>query len=464
MGKKKLAFILVFLFIGGIILSPAIKVSAESMPDIRDKYAKEINFLINEGIISGYPDGYFKPDRDVTREEAVFMIGEALDLKEIHGSSSFTDVDPDSFGAGHIESTHQMGIIAGYPEGEFRPDNSMTRGEMAVIIAEAFDLSAKSNYQFIDVDSDAFYAEEVKMLIAAGITAGTGNGKYRPEQPITREHYSLFVARALNPAFKVDEVSISPVKRIVKPEIGLNVRKSPGGKDIGSLDKNDVVTATKKSGKWYYVENGSIAGYVHGEYIKPLTVAIDPGHGGSDPGASGNGIIEKELNLDVAKRVKNYFDNAGIRVVMTRTTDTFIDLNPRVDYAVNHNADTFVSIHGNAFYDSGANGTETFFSSAAFDGCTRDNGGPFNARTIDSCHLAKFIQKRLVDALNTSDRGIDEKDFRVVNDTPLVSSLVELAFITNDEDASKLKSDRYKDLAAKAIYQGVMDYYKWQER
>ncbi|MFZ3578291.1 N-acetylmuramoyl-L-alanine amidase [Virgibacillus sp. DJP39] len=466
MNRDKYGFILSFLLVV-FVLSTAGEVSAETLPDIRDKYTQEINYLIDEGIINGYPDGTFGPDNNVTREEAVTMIGRALSLSEIKGESSFGDVDPNSFGAGFIESTYQQKIITGYPNNEFRPANSVTRGEMAVIIARGFDLSATGNYQFTDVKAEDFFAEAVNKLTTAGIAGGTGDGYYKPGDSITREHFSLLLARALNPVFVIDEQKITPIKQVVSATV-LNVRSEPSSATsttvIGQLRKNDVVTATKKSGEWYYVEHGSISGYVHGYYIENRAVAIDAGHGGTDPGASANGLVEKELNLDVAKRVKNYLTNTGIRVEMTRTTDTTLGLNERVDYAVGKDVDTFVSIHGNANSSPYPDGSETFFSNASYNDCTSSVDGIFNARTVDSCNLSDFIQKRLVVALGTDDRGINEKDFRVIYRTPLVSSLVELAFLTNEEDASKLASDNYRQLAAEAIYQGIMDYYKWQEK
>ena len=130
---------------------------------------------------------------------------------------------------------------------------------------------------------------------------------------------------------------------------------------------------------------------------------------------------------------------------MTRRDDTYPTLSERVNIAVNSNADAFVSIHGNSASASAA-GTETFYSTAS----TRAN---------DSKQLATFIQNRLYPALGTKNRGVKTGDFFVIYKNPLPSALVELGFITNSGDASKLSSDYYRNLAAEAIANGILDYY-----
>lgn len=110
-------------------------------------------------------------------------------------------------------------------------------------------------------------------------------------------------------------------------------------------------------------------------------IVIDPGHGGNDPGATGNGLIEKELNLDVALRLRDLLEadtgdpNGGgsWQVVMTRTSDVDVSLQARVDIANSWPADRFVSIHHNAFSSPAANGTETYsFAEGTFSADLRD--------------------------------------------------------------------------------------------
>ena len=237
----------------------------------------------------------------------------------------------------------------------------------------------------------------------------------------------------------------------------LNVRSGPNSEHsvVGKLKMNKQVSIYRYEGDWAYIKSGNIAGYVNSYYLSSTQVkeaknkiTIDAGHGGSDPGASGNGIIEKELTLDMAKRVESLLKKQGIEVVMTRTSDVYPSLKERVEIGVNSGSDAFISIHGNAATAS-ATGTETFYSSNT-------------NRAGDSKKLATFIQNRLYKAMDTRNRGVKDKDFYVIYRNPLPAALVELGFMTNAEDARKLKSNWYRDEAAEAIAQGVVDYFNWK--
>ena len=135
---------------------------------------------------------------------------------------------------------------------------------------------------------------------------------------------------------------------------------------------------------------------------------------------------------------------------MTRRTDIYPTLGQRVDIAVNAKADAFVSIHGNKFSRESANGTETYYSTASI-------------RADNSKQLATFIQERLYPALGTYDRGVRTANFQVIYKNPLPAALVELGFISNKDDASKLSSNYYRDKAAEAIALGIQDYYEWKK-
>ena len=137
----------------------------------------------------------------------------------------------------------------------------------------------------------------------------------------------------------------------------LNVRSgaSTNYPVVGKLNAGAKVSVYRYEGEWAYIQSGTITGYVNNYYLASPSnntknkIAIDPGHGGTDPGAIANGIYEKELNLDVALRVEKLLKQKGIEVVMTRRTDVYPTLSQRVDMAVNSKADTFVSIHANKF-------------------------------------------------------------------------------------------------------------------
>lgn len=444
--------------------------AAAKLPDIPSSAAKEINFLLDKKIIAGYEDGTFKPTRNVTRAEAAIMLGRALKLDGTQRSTTFSDVGASAKASGYIQSAVKKGIISGYKDGTFKPDNTISRVEMAYLLERSFDLEEMSDIRFSDIPASGEQHEAINKVATAGITVGYPDGKYRPTEVVTRQDFSVFVARALNPEFRIskaeDPVKEEPAKQepIKQAYVNvdswdvLNVRSGPNVDHsvVGKLNVNTQVSVYRYEGDWAYIKSGNISGYVNSYYLSSSKVkeskakiTIDAGHGGTDPGASGNGIIEKELTLDVAKRVERLLKEKGIEVVMTRSTDTYLSLQKRVDIGVDSKSDAFVSIHGNAATAS-AQGTETWYS-------------PKTKSAADSKQLASFIQNRLYKAMDTKNRGLkNNRDLYVIYRNPLPSALVELGFMSNKEDAAKLKSNWYRDEASKAIAQGIVDYFKWK--
>ncbi|WP_368657991.1 cell wall-binding repeat-containing protein [Metabacillus halosaccharovorans] len=175
-------------------------------------------------------------------------------------------------------------------------------------------------------------------------------------------------------------------------------------------------------------------------------IVIDAGHGDQDSGAVGNGIQEKDVVLDVSKRLVNKLKNKDVVPYMTRSEDNFLELEERVEYAKSKNADAFISVHANSFTSTSANGTETYWNSMYAGSQSKS--------------LATEIQSRLVTRLGTRDRGVKEANYYVIKNNKMPSVLVELAFISNSSDAKKLKDPSYRDKAAQAIYEGIDNYYK----
>lgn len=434
------------------------KSSAANMNDIPAKYSSEINYLINHQIITGYPDKTFKPNNNVTREEAVTMIGRAIGLNGQQRATSYDDVKKESFGSGYIQSAFEKELLKGVFEKSFKPKEKITRGEMTFLLSRAFQLTVAEDVFFSDVPRSGSQYDAINAIVNAGIGNGYPDGTFKPGNAITRAEFSLLVARGLEPTFRVSSSDLVPEGEFVVTADSLNVRSGPGTEFsiLGSLPLGTKVISYKTEGDWVFAEGNQIKGYLHKAYLsKPSTsnkiIAIDAGHGGTDPGAYGNGVTEKELNLAVALLVQEKLEKNGIQVFMTRTDDTFVPLADRVSKSVKANADTFVSIHGNSNTSSSPNGTETYYSTAAL-----------NTRAENSKKLAGFIQERLHKALGTSDRGIKQAGFHVIHKNPLPSVLVELGFLSNAGDAKKLASDEYREKAAEAITEGIIDYYNWK--
>ncbi|SDF37279.1 N-acetylmuramoyl-L-alanine amidase family protein [Sporolituus thermophilus] len=183
------------------------------------------------------------------------------------------------------------------------------------------------------------------------------------------------------------------------------------------------------------------------------TICIDPGHGGSDPGAIGpTGTMEKDNTLAIALLLCDKLEKNGATVIMTRETDrdvstpdasVEVELGARVDIANGADADIFISIHNDSFTNPTAAGTTTFHY-----------GHP------ESIRLANCIQKSLVEGLGTRDRGVRFASFFVIRYTKMPAVLVEVAFITNPEEEVVLASIDGRCKAAESIFQGIVKYFK----
>lgn len=170
-------------------------------------------------------------------------------------------------------------------------------------------------------------------------------------------------------------------------------------------------------------------------------IVIDPGHGGSDVGATRNGIYEKNITLDVSKRVADLLRKKGYIVEMTRSTDATVSLQDRVAFSEDINPDVFVSIHVNSSNSDSPTGLETHYY--------KDN----------SLELAKYVHASLLNHVNSKDRGLFKSRFYVINHTTAPAILVEIGFISSPVERAQLVSESRKQATAKAIAEGINDYF-----
>ena len=199
-------------------------------------------------------------------------------------------------------------------------------------------------------------------------------------------------------------------------------------------DLGDKETNMKKRLGVLFVSVAACVGYA--SESEAVSICIDPGHGGSDPGAVGCSLEEAEINLSVALKLQTMLKNAGYTVVMTRTSDTSVSLSGRCELANSNGVTTFASIHTNSATVT-ATGTETY----CYTGNSSKAGGT----------QAKNIQSEMVKAWGLSNRGQKEANFHVLRETNMPASLSELAFINNcSVDATYLSSTSHREEAARA--------------
>src|ERR1700730_14969291 len=177
---------------------------------------------------------------------------------------------------------------------------------------------------------------------------------------------------------------------------------------------------------------------------RPAVVVIDPGHGGSDRGGMpGQRIAEKGFTLDTAKRLAGVLRNGtGIKVVLTRNSDTFVSLTGRTSIANQYAGRdaVFVSIHFNAGRREGAYGIETYYN---------------NQRGY---RLAALVHPRVIQAMASIDRGVRRRGYAVLRRNRLPAILVECGFLTNHAEAARISDPRPRERLARAIADAIVRY------
>ena len=171
-------------------------------------------------------------------------------------------------------------------------------------------------------------------------------------------------------------------------------------------------------------------------------IVIDPGHGGEDCGAIRDNIMEKDIVLDISKRVEKLLLHKGYGVAMTRTDDSTVSLQKRVEFSEARKPDIFVSIHVNSSVKPEITGIETHYYRQ------------------ESLNLAQTIHASMASNIKSNDRGLFKSKFYVINHTTAPAVLLEIGFISNDNERDLLVSDKRKQATAEAIVEGVENYFK----
>ena len=223
--------------------------------------------------------------------------------------------------------------------------------------------------------------------------------------------------------------------------------------------------------------------------IKKIIIAIDPGHGGEDPGAIGKrGTKEKDINMRISKKLKNLIDKQkNMKAVLIRDKDYYVPLKGRVSKARKYEADIFVSIHADAFNKRSVSGSSVFAlsekgASSAFakflankeneadliGGVSIDDKEPVLARTLldlsqsatinDSLKLGSFVLREIKKVNNLHKKRVEQAGFAVLKAPDIPSILVETAFLSNPQEERNLNSNKFQNKIAKAIFKGIKGY------
>lgn len=486
----------------------------KSFPDVGKSLPScdAIQFLTGAGIISGYKDGNFGPGDTLKRGQATKILVLWKEVFPVTKGNTFPDVDETY--RSYIETAVAQGWITGFSNGRFKPYNTLTREQMAIIMVRAMDWegTAKelSTAQIDEVlspfadraDISAVARPYVAVAVSEGLFGGSG-GRLLPGEGITRGQFCLVVFRAelklrtlitgvrascdhpdktrvvidlscapgavtasavsdgsLNIDYQNGVIDGDLSQTFVSAEVtGMSARQvnyTPRtvriALDLGRFQKYRVMSLAPSEGYGYRIVVDVYRRTTGPEGRGGPLICVDPGHGGKDSGAVGASTAkEKDVNLAIGLILAQQLRQAGLQVVMTRSDDSYPDLHYRARLANEAGASLFVSIHNNAAGDPAAVGTETFYWG------TPEEWSP------EGRLLAEAIQRNLVAAIRSVDRGARTHWYNLVvlAETLMPAALVEVGFMTNPAEEAKLLTPAYQQAAAQGITAGILEYLEW---
>jgi len=301
-------------------------------------------------------------------------------------------------------------------------------------------------------------------------------------EKVNRVREALMVYKRIVNISDADATAISFAKTKIKMLSQVPIPGQKGEKKRGLTPLEQRALAEEKK-FLNYLKSGN-----HSLKYKIKRIVIDPGHGGFDPGAVGKELKEKDLALDIARRLKKIVDNSeGIITFLTRTGDYYLPLSARTVIANQYRADLFLSVHINASPRYSARGMETYFCSenasnkeaarvAAFENAVARNEAffrhvpgfvdidaillHFEHRLYwkDSGEFAEIFQKGLTDKINLEDRGINSANFFVLRNAKMPAILIEAGFISNREEEKLLNRYAFREKIASSIAGSIVRY------
>ena len=270
----------------------------------------------------------------------------------------------------------------------------------------------------------------------------------KPVAPVA-EKASAKVAEAKAPAKEPPKAEVKPAAKVAEKSVAKPQANSQAKTESKPAPKQPIVLPTMPEKPVPEVVNYRTTGGIGGK-----TIVLDPGHGGSDPGAIGpTGLQEKQVTLPIAEYLKSILEAKGAKVILTRTTDVDVygphasgvdELQARVNVANGNRADAFISIHINSFSNPNVGGIATYY----FDGSDQ------------SKKLASAVQGQIAEHSGfNGDRGIQPGNLYVLRHSLMPSILVELGFISNPKEEGHLKETSTRQEFANELAKGLELYF-----
>ena len=270
----------------------------------------------------------------------------------------------------------------------------------------------------------------------------------KPVAPVA-EKASAKVVEAKAPAKEPPKADVKPVAKVAEKSVAKPKSNPPAKLESKAAPNHPIVLPTMPEKPVPEVVNYRTTGGIGGK-----TIVLDPGHGGSDPGAIGpTGLQEKQVTLPIAEYLKSILEAKGAKVILTRTTDVDVygphasgvdELQARVNVANGNRADAFISIHINSFSNPNVGGIATYY----FDGSDQ------------SKKLASAVQGQIAEHSGfNGDRGIQPGNLYVLRHSLMPSILVELGFISNPKEEGHLKETSTRQEFANELAKGLELYF-----
>ncbi|MFC1754428.1 N-acetylmuramoyl-L-alanine amidase [Thermoproteota archaeon] len=179
------------------------------------------------------------------------------------------------------------------------------------------------------------------------------------------------------------------------------------------------------------------------QILRNKIIALDPGHGGRDPGAVGiNREFEKHIVKDISERLERRLSQNGAKVIMLRKGDSNPSLAKRARLANQNKADILISIHTNSFFKAYANGTESYY---------------FKSKDKT---LARYLHREMVKTIKLHDIGVKQARLYILSHSTMPAALVEPGFISNPKEIQLLRQPKFRDMIAESLYKGIINYFK----
>ena len=429
-----------------------------SFPDVDAVYHDYVETACSQGWITGFDNGRFKAYSTLTRQQMAIIMVRAMGWEETAQGLTSAEVNqvlsafPDQVNIAAVARPYVAvavteGLFSGDAKGWLRPRDGITRAQFCLVVYRA-ELRTKAQIEGVRSASD--YEDKTRVVFDLSNAPGKVTASASPDGVLNIDFTSGVAVEPLAQTIEGSpEITSAGACQLAYDPLTVRITLN-----LGRYKTLRVMSLepSPSEGKGYRIVVDIYRRTDGPEDAGPPLICVDPGHGGGASGAIGvSGTPEKDVNLAISLLLAQDLQDAGLRVMLTRSEDVDVDLHERAAMANLAKASLFVSVHNNAAGDCDSNGTETFYW-----------GGDENF-SPDGQLLAQAIQRNLIAALGSLDRGAKTHwyDLVVLAETEMTAALAEVGFMSNAAEEAKLLTLEYQALAAQAIANGILEYLDW---